>query len=184
MDAKPVVFLVFLVAVGYVLSKFSVHQVEEGHMGLYWVGGALQTRTSQPGIHFTIPFITRVANVQITIQTDTIKNIPCGTSGGSMIYFDSIEVVNRLRSESAWNTVKNYGTEYDKIWVFDKIHHEINQFCSKHTLQEVYIDKFESLDEAPAKALQQSCDEWKTGIEIVAIRVTKPRIPDAVRKKL
>jgi len=99
-----------------------------------------------------------------------------------MIYFDSIEVVNRLRQEAAWNTVKTYGTDYDKIWIYDKIHHEINQFCSKHTLQEVYIDKFESLDEALAKALQSSCDEWKTGIEIVAIRVTKPRIPDSVKK--
>ena len=25
--------------------------------------------------------------------------------------------------------------------------HEINQFCSKNTLQEVYIDKFDLLDE-------------------------------------
>jgi len=180
--AKPLVFLALVLLVGWILFKFSVHQVEEGHVGIYWVGGALQNRIAQPGIHFSIPFITRVSNVQITVQTDQIKNIPCGTSGGSMIYFDSIEVVNRLRIESVWNTVKNYGTEYDKIWIFDKIHHEINQFCSKHTLQEVYIDKFESLDEALAKALQHSCDEWKTGIEIVAIRVTKPRIPESVRK--
>ena len=26
--------------------------------------------------------------------------------------------------------------------------HEINQFCSSHTLQEVYITKFDQLDEA------------------------------------
>jgi hypothetical protein len=30
---------------------------------------------------------------------------------------------------------------YDRIWIFDKIHHEINQFCSKHSLQEVYIGR-------------------------------------------
>ena len=31
-----------------------------------------------------------------TLQTDEVKNIPCGTSGGVVIYFDKIEVVNLL----------------------------------------------------------------------------------------
>ena len=29
-------------------------------------------------------------------QTDEVKNVPCGTSGGVMIYFDRVEVVNIL----------------------------------------------------------------------------------------
>jgi hypothetical protein len=60
--------------------------------------------------------------------------------------------------------------------------HEINQFCSKHTLQEVFIDKFDSLDEQLASALQTDCDRWAPGIEIIAIRVTKPRIPESLLK--
>jgi hypothetical protein len=31
----------------------------------------------------------------------------------------------------------------DKTWIYDKIDHEINQFCTSHSLQEVYIDKFD-----------------------------------------
>jgi hypothetical protein len=50
-------------------------------------------------------------------------------------------VVNRLKPDSVAATVKAYGINYDKFWIFDKIHHEINQFCSKHSLQEVYIEK-------------------------------------------
>ncbi len=34
--------------------------------------------------------------VQTTLQTDEVKNVPCGTSGGVMIYFDRVEVVNIL----------------------------------------------------------------------------------------
>lgn len=60
--------------------------------------------------------------------------------------------------------------------------HEINQFCSKHTLQEVFIDKFDSLDEQLANALQEGCYKWAPGIEVIAIRVTKPRIPDSILK--
>lgn len=73
--------------------------------------------------------------------------MPCGTQGGVVIHFARIEVVNRLNPEMAWATVKNYTVNYDSTWIYDKIHHEINQFCSRHTLHEVYIDKFDQLDE-------------------------------------
>ena len=33
------------------------------------------------------------------------------------------------------------------------------------------------LDEQLASALQADCDRWAPGIEIISIRVTKPRIP-------
>merc|ERR1719245_269399 len=44
-----------------------------------------------------LPFLTTVRNIQTTLQTDEVKNVPCGTSGGVMIYFDRIEVVNVLQ---------------------------------------------------------------------------------------
>jgi len=93
-----------------------------------------------------------------------------------------VEVVNRLEKDKVHETVRNYTVDYDKTWIFDKIHHEINQFCSSHSLQEVYIEKFAELDESLAMALQKDCDEWAPGIKIIAIRVTKPRIPDHIRK--
>ena len=36
-------------------------------------------------VSFTLP-------PQTTLQTDEVKNLPCGTSGGVMIYFDRVEV--------------------------------------------------------------------------------------------
>jgi len=166
----------FLIFLGF----YGLHKVDEGHVGIYFRGGALLKTVSEPGYHFKIPFITKSENVQITVQTDLVKNIPCGTSGGVVIYFDKIEVVNRLQKGHVYQTIKQYGTDYDKVWIFDKIHHEINQFCSKHTLQEVYIDMFDQLDEALQKALQTDCDKWDTGIDIINIRVTKPKIPEAI----
>lgn len=43
---------------------------------------------------------------------------------------------------TAYEIVKNYSAEYDKTLIYNKVHHELNQFCSSHTLQEVYIDLF------------------------------------------
>ena len=59
-------------------------------------GGALLSATSGPGFHIMIPFVTTFRSVQITMQTDEVKNVPCGTSGGVLIHFDRIEVVNML----------------------------------------------------------------------------------------
>lgn len=162
--------------------SFGVHQISEGHVGIYWRGGALLKEIAYPGYHVKIPFITSVSEVQITVQSDSVNSIPCGTSGGVMIHFDKIEVVNRLRAEYVHDTIKNYTIHYDQTWIFDKIHHEINQFCSKHSLTEVYITLFDTLDEHLAKSLQQDCDRWAPGIEIISVRVTKPRIPEPIRR--
>lgn len=55
------------------------------------------------------------------------------------------QVVNRLRKEYVYETLRDYGVQYDKTWIYDKIHHEINQFCSSHSLQQVYIDVFDQV---------------------------------------
>lgn len=97
-----------------------------------------------------------------------MKNVACGTSGGVIIYFDRIEVVNILNSNSGiinginafkyyksllflnifsvYDIVRNYTVDYDKVLIFDKVHHELNKFCSVHTLHEVYIDYFDQID--------------------------------------
>lgn len=62
------------------------------------------------------------------------------------------------------------------------MHHEINQFCSKHSLQEIYIDIFDKLDEELIKALNKDLKIWAPGIEILSIRVTKPEIPERIKK--
>ncbi|KAM6331557.1 erlin-2 isoform 3-T3 [Alca torda] len=120
--------------------------------------------------------------LQTTLQTDEVKNVPCGTSGGVMIYFDRIEVVNFLIQSAVYDIVKNYTADYDKALIFNKIHHELNQFCSVHTLQEVYIELFDQIDENLKLALQQDLTTMAPGLIIQAVRVTKPNIPETIRR--
>merc|ERR1719186_1324840 len=129
-----------------------------------------------------VPFLTSVRNVQTTLQTDEINNVPRGTSGGVMIYFDRIEVVNVLQHNAVFEVVKNFTADYDKPLIFDKVHHELNQFCSAHNLHEVYIDYFDQIDEKLKDALQTDLTELAPGLRVHAVRVTKPKIPEAIRK--
>uniref|UniRef100_A0A8C9EUM9 Erlin-1 n=1 Tax=Pavo cristatus TaxID=9049 RepID=A0A8C9EUM9_PAVCR len=205
----------------------SIHRVEEGHLAVYYRGGALLTSPSGPGYHIMLPFITTFKSVQTTLQTDEVKNVPCGTrgcpaacsgcyllallpclrfaglhflmivaaflsedvslfwlsrSGGVMIYIDRIEVVNKLAPYAVYDIVRNYTADYDKTLIFNKIHHELNQFCSAHTLQEVYIELFDQIDENLKLALQKDLNVMAPGLTIQAVRVTKPKIPEAIRR--
>uniref|UniRef100_A0A0D9VVD1 Band 7 domain-containing protein n=1 Tax=Leersia perrieri TaxID=77586 RepID=A0A0D9VVD1_9ORYZ len=179
--ADPVAFgVVAFIAICFLLISFSapsiiLHQVPEGHVGVYWRGGALLETITTPGFHLKLPWITQFEAIQV-------KDIPCGTKGGVMISFDKIEVVNRLRKDFVYDTLLNYGVHYDKTWIYDKIHHEINQFCSAHSLQQVYIDMFDQIDETMKEAIQRDCTRYAPGIEIIGVRVTKPNIPPSIRR--
>uniref|UniRef100_A0A8C2KMW3 Erlin-1 n=1 Tax=Cyprinus carpio TaxID=7962 RepID=A0A8C2KMW3_CYPCA len=166
-----------------ILLHSSIHKIEEGHLAVYYRGGALLTNPNGPGYHIMLPFITSYRSVQTTLQTDEIKNVPCGTSGGVMIYFDRIEVVNMLVPSAVVDIVKNYTAAYDKKLIFNKIHHELNQFCSVHTLQEFLLcHLFYIIDENLKTALQKDLNAMAPGLTIQAVRVTKPKIPEAIRR--
>jgi len=58
------------------IGLMGIHRIEEGHIGVYYRGGALLKRTSEPGYNLMIPLITSYKNIQVTVQTDKVANIP------------------------------------------------------------------------------------------------------------
>uniref|UniRef100_A0A8C4TJT4 Erlin-1 n=1 Tax=Erpetoichthys calabaricus TaxID=27687 RepID=A0A8C4TJT4_ERPCA len=161
-----------------ILLHSSIHKIEEGHLAVYYRGGALLTTPNGPGFHIMLPFITTYRSVQYLF----ISYFSLSNSGGVMIYFDRIEVVNILAPSAVVDIVRNYTADYDKTLIFNKIHHELNQFCSIHTLQEVYIELFDIIDENLKLALQKDLNVMAPGLTVQAVRVTKPKIPEAIRR--
>ena len=155
-----IVGYVALVAIIGYFSSTALHRVDEGHVAVYYRGGALLQDIAYPGFHMMMPILTSHKTIQTTLQTDEVKDVPCGTSGGVMIYFERIEVVNVLDRGAVYDIVRNFTADYDKPLIFDKVHHELNQFCSAHTLQEVYIDLFDKIDENLKFALQGDFNEF------------------------
>uniref|UniRef100_A0A8C5ALT6 Band 7 domain-containing protein n=1 Tax=Gadus morhua TaxID=8049 RepID=A0A8C5ALT6_GADMO len=166
-------------AIGGAAMFASVHKIEEGHTGVYYRGGALLTTTSGPGFHLMLPFITSYKPVQVRRPlTAMIHN----TIYRVMIYFDRIEVVNFLIPSAVFDIVRNFTADYDKALIFNKVHHELNQFCSVHSLQEVYIGLFDQIDENLKLTLQEDLNSMAPGLIIQAVRVTKPVIPESIRR--
>ena len=65
--------------------------------------------------------------------------------------------------------VRNYTAEYDKPLIFDKVHHELNQFCSAHNLQDVYIDLFDQIDENLKNAIQSDLSSMAPGLKVLSV---------------
>lgn len=47
-------------------------------MSIYYRGGAILKDITHPGYNLMLPLITSVHQIQTTMQTDEIRNIPCG----------------------------------------------------------------------------------------------------------
>ena len=177
-------FLVAGIAAGFIgFLGSSVHFVTEGNDAICYRNGALLNETYSPGPHLKNPFFDKCEQVRHTVQTDSVDDVPCGTASGVLINFKKIEVVNRLDRNWLLPTVRNYTANYDQTWIYDKIHHEMNQFCSRNTLQQVYIEKFETIDDYLVQQLRQDLSKWAPGIEIIAVRVTKPIVSRDILNK-
>jgi hypothetical protein len=46
---------------------------------------------------------------------------------------------------------------------------------------QVYIEMFDEIDEAMKEALQKDCTKYAPGLEIINVRVTKPKLPYVLR---
>ncbi|CAE7947781.1 erlin1 [Symbiodinium sp. KB8] len=155
------------------------YTVDEGHVAVTY---------RDPGFNVRIPFLDDTRQVQVTLQTDEVRDVPCGTAGGVTVYFDKIEVVNRLSADRAVETVRNFSTSYgesaapaDKPLIFDRVAHVVSEECSTSSLREIFIEKFSELDDRIAGALRETLERWAPGVEVIAVRASKPRVPQQVK---
>jgi regulator of protease activity HflC (stomatin/prohibitin superfamily) len=156
-----------------------IHMIEEGHVGVVYRFKALSKTMLKPGLNFVAP-IDEVFQIQVTQQTDSVLEVFCGTKDGVPLTFPRIEVVNQLAIEEVYNVVQQYGVYYDQPLIFAKIQYEMNQHCSKHTVNEVHIDTFDQLDEMLTRILQESLDKYAKGVRIHAVRLTKATLPQNI----
>lgn len=110
-----------------------------------------------PGVYTMVPVFRKVFRVQTSMQSDYVYNADCGTKSGMNLHFERIQVINKLNESHALEIIKAYSFQYDRLLIYDKIYHELEQFCSKHTFQEIFITEFASIGQHLKRKLQASC---------------------------
>lgn len=87
-------------------------------MGVYWRAGRLLQGVTEPGLHLRLPYLDTYAAIQVTLQTDKVTDVPCGTKGGVMIYFARVEVSSETIPKDT--TLESY--------------HNVSTGCTPHSL--------------------------------------------------
>ena len=92
--------VVVIVAILIAVLVNSVHVVREGFVGIYFRNGALMDTYSLPGLHFCVPFVTRVEQIGVRLATETIPAVQTSTNDGVTASFNDIQVnflINKFR---------------------------------------------------------------------------------------
>ena len=126
------VFIVALVAM--ILS--SLHKIEEGNVGVYYKNGALMDDVAFPGIHYMTPFIVDVKEITIRPETTTLIPMASTTKDGIKNTFNEVQVITSLKMDKLVYMLKNYGPDFKKALVYDRIKEELRIFCANSTIDE------------------------------------------------
>jgi len=169
-----VVFIVAVLAIG--LS--SLHEIEEGNVGVYYKNGALMEAVSFPGIHYMTPFIVRVVEIKVRPETETLAPMTSDTKDGIQNTFGEVQVITSLKMDKLIYLLKNYGPEFKKVLVLDRIKEELRIFCANSTIDEVYNTRFLEIVGKVRENVIDSIERLGDGgINLLNLVIPKPSIP-------
>jgi len=169
--------LVGVIAVSVAMMVSSFHFIDEGMVGIYYKYGALQNETSEPGMHTMQPFVTTVKQIMIRSETDHLGSISAITQDGIQISFDGVQVISTVNRSHITQTVKDYGLEFKKPLVFDRVREDIRIFCANNTIDDVYNTRFLDIVNAVRTRLEMGIEKLGGGVKIINLVIPKPEIP-------
>lgn len=127
----------FLVLFTAVIIVDSIHTIEEGNVGIYFVQGALDDKYSHPGVHWSVPFVTSIEEITIRPQTETLESITTVTRDGIQNTFNGIQVMSNVDVEHLIPLIKKFGLEFRRALIYDRVFEELRTFCANHSIDEV-----------------------------------------------
>ena len=171
-----VLFFLFFI-IGIMVS--SLHTIDEGNVGIYFVHGALDDEFTHPGTHWAIPFVTDIKEITIRPVTSTMNQIRTITKDGIGNTFSNIQVLSDVKTEKLIPLIKKFGLEFREALIFDRISEELRIFCANHTVDEVYNEMFLDIVGIVKKRVTTAIDKLigDESVKILNIVIPKPEIP-------
>lgn len=122
--------VVFLIAV---LNSFAI--VQYGHVGLYKTLGKLGDSTLMPGIHFKIPFVQKI--IQVNVQVTKVEADTSASSKDLQPVSTHVALNYAVNKESAYNLMNNIGSSFDTIIVAPAIQEIVKEVTAKYAAEDL-----------------------------------------------
>ena len=133
--------VLFILVFSAVLMVDSIHTIEEGNVGVYFVQGALENEYTLPGVHWSVPFVTTIEEITIRPQTETLEPISTVTKDGIQNTFHNIQVLSNVDVGSLIDLIRKFGMHFRNALIYDRVSEELRTFCANHTIDEVRYEK-------------------------------------------
>lgn len=169
MDTKKIIKIaiiavVALLLVGLAISSFTV--VSAGHTGVVLTFGAVEDTVLDEGLHFKIPFIQRV--VQINNRTQKIETEGSASSKDLQIVSYVVAVNYHVNDDSSASLYQNVGTDYGSVIVVPAIQESIKAVSAQYTAEEL-ITKRQAVGDQIKDALSEKINQYGLTVEIFNI---------------
>ncbi len=169
MDTKKIVKIVVIavcavVVIGVALSSFTV--VSAGHTGVVLTFGAVEDTVLEEGLHFKIPFIQRV--VQVNNRTQKIETEGSASSKDLQIISYVVAVNYHVNNDSSANLYQNVGTDYGSVVIIPAIQESIKAVTAQYTAEEL-ITKRQTVGDQIKGALSEKINQYGLTVEIFNI---------------
>ncbi|OMD61248.1 HflC protein [Paenibacillus odorifer] len=109
--------------------------VEYGHVGLYKTFGKLNDNTLSPGIHFKIPFIQTV--IQVNTQVTKAETDTSASSKDLQPVTTHVAVNYSVNKASAFNLMNNIGGNFDSVIINPAIQEIVKEVTAKYPAEDL-----------------------------------------------
>ena len=169
MDNKKIVKIVVLAVVALIVgvlvfSSFTV--VSAGHTGVVLTFGAVKDTVLDEGLHFKIPFIQRV--VQVNNRTQKIETEGSASSKDLQIVSYVVAVNYHVNDDSSASLYQNVGVDYGTVIVVPAIQESIKAVSAQYTAEEL-ITKRQAVGDQIKEALSEKINQYGLTVEIFNI---------------
>ena len=179
MDTKKIVKIAVIAAcailvVVVAISSFTV--VSAGHTGVVLTFGAVEDTVLDEGLHFKIPFIQRV--VQMNNRTQKIETDGSASSKDLQIISYVVAVNYHVNNDSSATLYQNVGTDYGTVVIVPAIQESIKAVTAQYTAEEL-ITKRQSVGDQIKTALSDKINQYGLTVDGIVGRSTWYRLQDA-----
>jgi len=174
--AAIVILGVAAIVVAAVVDGF--HEIPEGHVGIYYKFGALKDDVTDPGIHYMQPFVTTFKTILIRPEELSLDNVDAITKDGIAIDFNGINVLSRTRRSKVVYLIKEYGINFKRVLINNRIREDLRLFCANKTIDDVYNEQFLDIVAAVKTDTEKQIKHLSNdAVEILNLVIPKPDIP-------
>ena len=169
MDTKKIVKITIIavcavIVIGVAVSCFTV--VSAGHTGVVLTFGAVEDTVLGEGLHFKIPFIQSV--VQMNNRTQKIETEGSSSSKDLQIISYVVAVNYHVNDDSSATLYQNVGTDYGSVVIIPAIQESIKAVTAQYTAEEL-ITRRQTVGEQIKDALSEKINQYGITVEIFNI---------------